>query len=303
MIECVGLAKRYKDKLAVDHLNLCVNEGEVLGLLGANGAGKTTTLRMILGLIHPTSGEAHVLGHKVPSAEVAPHIGSIIEEPAFYPWMSGRKNLEVSLAAGPPVPADAVDQALKLVGLDLDAHRKYKTYSQGMRQRLGLALAVARNPKLLILDEPTNGLDPEGIREFRQLFGRLAEKGTTILFSSHLLTEVEKLCDRVGVIHQGRLLATGGVDELILHGDTLRVTVAPEKVQAAKLALGAFDVSEESSSGVLVVSGVAGEKVSELLASYGVYPRALEPEKQDLESMFTRVIEAGKGERDAPVMG
>jgi ABC-2 type transport system ATP-binding protein len=196
VIRCEGMTKRYGSTVAVDRLDLAVAAGTVFGFLGPNGAGKTTTMRMLLGLITPTAGRGWLNGRPLPDPAGLSRVGAMIEEPAFHPWMSGRGNLEVLALCGPPLPTDAaIEEALDRVGLASVAAGKVKTYSQGMRQRLGMAAALMRGPTLLMLDEPTNGMDPADIREFRALFRALAGAGSTVFLSSHQLAEVELVCD------------------------------------------------------------------------------------------------------------
>jgi ABC-2 type transport system ATP-binding protein len=216
-IRCAGLTKRFRGQVAVDRLDLEAAEGELLGFLGPNGSGKTTTIRLLLGLLRADAGAAWLLGERVPCPTRLAQVGAMVEEPAFYPWLSGRRNLEILADSGAPVHPGAVAEALERCGLSGAAGRKVKAYSQGMRQRLGLAAALLRRPRLLLLDEPANGLDPAGIREFRTLLRELAGEGTTVLLSSHLLAEIEQVCDRVAIIHQGRLVACDSVSSLA-HG-------------------------------------------------------------------------------------
>ncbi len=208
-----GLTKRYGDILAVDGVDLAVRRGEVYSFLGPNGAGKTTTLRIVLGLIRPTAGGVSVLGHRPGDPAALARVGALIEAPAFYPYLSGRDNLRV-VARYAGAPAERVPAALAAVDLTTRARDKFKTYSLGMKQRLGVAAALLKDPDLLILDEPTNGLDPAGMADMRALVRRLAADGHTVLLSSHLLGEVQQICDRVGVISGGRLLAESTVAEL-----------------------------------------------------------------------------------------
>ena len=213
-----NLSKRYGDQVVVDDLNLEVERGDLYGFLGPNGAGKSTTIRMILGLVFPTSGTVEVcdVGVFSPAHSDGPlrRVGAVVEEPAFWGYLSGRHNLELfARAAGPPDDRAArlaqVDEVLNIVDLG-DAGRKHvKAYSHGMRQRLGIARALLGAPELLVLDEPTNGLDPQGMREVRRLLRRLADNGVTVFVSSHLLSEVEAMCDKVGVLASGRLIAAG----------------------------------------------------------------------------------------------
>jgi ABC-2 type transport system ATP-binding protein len=222
VIRTQALTKRYGELRAVDGVNLEVQTGDVYGFLGANGSGKTTTVRMLLGLVLPTSGKAEVLGMPMPSARrsVLPRIGSLVESPAAYPHLSGRANLALLDATGSdrsrrPVRRTRIATALEHVGLDPADRRPVRTYSQGMRQRLGLAAALMRRPKLLILDEPTNGLDPQGIQEIRRLLLQLNDDGTTIFLSSHLLAEIQQMCTRVGVLRDGRLIVQEQLDTLL----------------------------------------------------------------------------------------
>ncbi|GAB3241787.1 ABC transporter ATP-binding protein [Kineosporia babensis] len=223
------LTKRYGKgegtRLAVDAVSLTVRRGEVYGFLGPNGAGKTTTLRMVLGLIRPTSGTATVLGRPAGGPEVTERVGALIEGPGFYPYLSGRDNLRV-MARYRGLSSDAAEIALERVDLAKRGNDKFRSYSLGMKQRLGVASALMGDPELIVLDEPTNGLDPAGMQDMRRLIVSLAESGTTIVLSSHLLAEVQEICDRVGVINGGRLLRESTVTEL-RGGTLLRVRATP----------------------------------------------------------------------------
>ena len=207
------LTKKYGEHLAVDGVSLTVRRGEVYGFLGPNGAGKTTTLRMILGLVRPSGGSATVLGRPAGGAGVNRYVGALVEGPGFYPYLSGRDNLRV-LARYRGTGDDDVERALERAGLAARAGDPFKAYSLGMKQRLGVAAALLGDPGLLILDEPTNGLDPAGVGDMRLLLAELAAAGRTVLLSSHMLSEVEETCDRVGVINRGRLVAEATVGEL-----------------------------------------------------------------------------------------
>jgi ABC-2 type transport system ATP-binding protein len=254
VIRTQALTKRYGELRAVDGVNLEVRTGDVYGFLGANGSGKTTTVRMLLGLVLPTSGKAEVLGMPMPSARrsVLPRIGSLVESPAAYPHLSGRANLALLDATGSdrsrrPVRRTRIATALEQVGLDPADRRPVRTYSQGMRQRLGLAAALMRRPKLLILDEPTNGLDPQGIQEIRRLLLQLNDDGTTIFLSSHLLAEIQQMCTRVGVLRDGRLIVQEQLDTLLQPTGLVAVRT-PDADRCTEL-LGA------------VVASVAGDKL------------------------------------------
>jgi ABC-2 type transport system ATP-binding protein len=218
VVEIVGITKRFGGQvLAVDDLSFIVERGQICGLLGPNGAGKTTSLRILLGLVRADAGEARLFGQRVrPGSPLLGRVGALIEQAAFVPQLSGLRNLRLWWEAGGARFADAdVDGALAVAGLGDAIHRKVKTYSQGMRQRLGLARVLLGRPEVLVLDEPTNGLDPQEMREVRLLLHRLADAGATILFSSHVLAEVEQVCTHAVVMDRGRLVATGAVAELI----------------------------------------------------------------------------------------
>jgi ABC-2 type transport system ATP-binding protein len=213
VVETHELTKRYGDRLAADRVSLTVRRGEVYGFLGPNGAGKTTTLRMILGLVRPTSGSAAVLGGPAGKPEAIARVGALVEGPGFYPYLSGRDNLRV-MARYRGLPESAADRALERVDLSTRGQDRFKSYSLGMKQRLGVASALMGDPDLVVLDEPTNGLDPAGMVDMRKLIVDLARGGQTVLLSSHLLDEVQEICDRVGVINDGVLLMEATVSEL-----------------------------------------------------------------------------------------
>jgi len=236
VVETRGLTKHYGNGIvAVDNLNLVVRRGEVYGFLGPNGAGKTTTLRMLLGLIRPTSGTASVVGGEPGSPTSLSKVGAIVEAPAFYPYLSGYDNLRL-LAIYCGVPIKRVGAALDQVELTPRAQHKFSTYSMGMKQRLGIAAALIKEPDLLILDEPTNGLDPQGMAEVRRLITELGKGDRTVLVSSHLLGEVEQMCTRIGVIQKGKFVAEGTIDEL--RGDA-SLTIRAEPVETAMKVLSA----------------------------------------------------------------
>jgi len=227
IVETHSLTKRYgSGVLAVDSVDMSVRRGEVYGFLGPNGAGKTTTLRMLVGLIRPTSGTATVAGHGPGSPAGLKTIGALIESPGFYPYLSGRENLRV-VADLASVSQKRVDEVLDMVELASRAGRKFGTYSTGMKQRLGVAAALLKDPELLILDEPTNGLDPQGMAEMRKLIKDIGHGDRTVLLSSHLLAEVEELCDRVVVLHRGEVKAAGPLSELMnVKGFQYRIDVS-----------------------------------------------------------------------------
>jgi ABC-type multidrug transport system ATPase subunit len=225
VLETTQLTKRYDDRLAVDRIDMTVRAGEVYGFLGPNGAGKTTTLRMALGLVRPTAGSARVLGRAAGDPTATARIGALIEGPGFYPYLSGRANLQV-MARYRGLADSVVASALARVGLTDRAGDRFRAYSLGMKQRLGVAAALMGDPELIVLDEPTNGLDPGGMADMRALIVELAKGGQTVVLSSHLLAEVEEICDRVGVISRGRLLTEATVAEL-RGGRRLRIVATP----------------------------------------------------------------------------
>jgi ABC-2 type transport system ATP-binding protein len=236
-IETRGLGKRFGARAALDGVDLEVPRGVAFGFLGANGAGKTTLIRLLLGLANPTAGTMRLLGHDLPggSAAALARVGAIIEEPRFHPHLTGRENLHVHAAARDRAAHDRVDGALARVGLAARADEKVKTYSLGMRQRLGVARCLLSDPELLILDEPMNGLDPAGILEFRRLIRELVDEGRTVLLSSHLLDEVEKTCDVVAIVDEGRIVAQGSIHEIVRGGPRAIDIVASDAVDAARL--------------------------------------------------------------------
>jgi ABC-2 type transport system ATP-binding protein len=295
-----GLRKRYDEIDAVDGLDLTVGRGELYGFLGPNGAGKTTTIRMALGLILPTAGEVEVLGERVGPGSPPPleRVGALVEEPAFWRFLSGRRNLEYMARAGGSgsdtrARLGRVDSVLARVGLTDAADKRVKAYSQGMRQRLGIALALMGEPELLVLDEPTNGLDPSGMREVRELLRGLADAGTTVFVSSHLLAEVEAVCDRVGVMARGRLVAEGPPSTLRGAAGRLRLEV-DDPARALEVVRSIAGVTAEAApGGVLVRPGdeVGAADVNAALVAAGIRVSALVPERDTLEDVFFSLVE------------
>ncbi|SMC01631.1 ABC transporter ATP-binding protein [Rubrobacter radiotolerans] len=287
VVKTENLSKGYgKGVVAVEGLDLTVQRGEVYGFLGPNGAGKTTTLRMLLGLIRPTSGSASVLGEEAGSPPGLAKVGALVESPAFYPYLSGRDNLRV-MARYAGAPRSRVDEVLETVELSGRARARFKKYSLGMKQRLGVAAALLKDPELLILDEPTNGLDPKGMADMRDLIRELGRGERTVLLSSHLLGEVEQICDRVGVIRKGRLVAEGTVAEL--RGEAgLLVRAAPLE-DAAKIAERLAGVEGvEVSDGLLRLATDPGRaaEINRKLVSAGLDVSELRPAEQSLEEVF-----------------
>ncbi len=284
-----SLTKRYSAHvLAVDQLELRVRKGEVYGFLGPNGAGKTTTLKMLVGLIRPTAGQAVVAGHAPGDPAGLARIGCLVESPAFYPYLSGRDNLRAAArAAG--APESRVDAALDEVGLLPRGKDKFKTYSLGMKQRLGVGAALLKEPDLLILDEPSNGLDPQGMLEMRDLIGQLRQDQRTVLLSSHLLGEVQQICDRVGVINGGKLIKEGTIEEI--RGGTSLLVVARPAEQALGL------LSERLGDKVRLVNGellidVEPQRAAEInhwLVSAGIGVWQLRSAERSLEDVFLQL--------------
>jgi len=302
VLQTVNLTKRYGTLTAVDDLNLEVRTGEVLGFLGPNGAGKSTTVGMVLGLIHPTAGKVELFGQDLAThrATALRRVGAIIEAPAFYPYLSGRDNLQAIAIAAGGVPKRRIDELLGLVGLSDRAGHAYKTYSLGMKQRLGIASTLLTDPELVILDEPTNGLDPAGQREIRELIPHLAQEGRGVLLASHLLHEVEQICDRVAIIQRGKLREVGWVDELLRRGSYLRLTIAdPARAAAIVQALPFVErVAVNDGQLDVVAPPERGAEINRALADQGLYAVSIVPSRTSLEDIFLELTEADGGERE-----
>ncbi|MBE2198773.1 MAG: ABC transporter ATP-binding protein [Anaerolinea sp.] len=283
------LCKHFGNVVAVQEVSLQVRRGEVFGFLGPNGAGKTTTIGMILGLIHPTDGRIELFGQPVTPARSQPlrRVGSLVGAPALVPYLSGRQNLRLLARLYPDVDTARIDETLQRVNMTGAADRKVQDYSTGMKQRLGLAAALLHEPELIILDEPTNGLDPAGMREIRELIRQLAAEGVTIFLSSHLLHEVEQVCDRIAVIHQGKIVTQGSVNELLAQSQTVVKLRVPAPPMAAALLQTVEGVSHVETNGVYVqVAGIDGETAVAHLAQHGIYPGEVLPRRSDLEDVF-----------------
>lgn len=292
-LQTENLTKRFRTRTAVDRLTIRVERGDIYGFLGPNGAGKSTTLRMLLGLVRPTSGviKFPVKASSWEYLRARSRVGAIIESPAFYENFSGRRNLQLLASLSGGVDRKRVDQVLEIVGLRDRARDPVKVYSYGMRQRLGIAQALLPTPELIILDEPTNGLDPQGIHETRELIRRLRDEfKLTVMLSSHLLTEIEQLCNRVGIIHEGRLLYEGGPEALV-------APTSLYKVQVNDLS-GAFDLLTRepgvnvSRNGASLRVDADAERISSvnaLLVANGIKVYELSPAQESLEDAFLRL--------------
>jgi ABC-2 type transport system ATP-binding protein len=295
-----GLTKRFRGQLAVDHVDLAVPQGSVYGFLGPNGSGKTTTIRMLLGLAYPTSGSARLLGVPMPDGAVSvlSRVGSLVEGPAFYPYLSGWDNLaryDAADLSAPPKPAARIGAALERVGLTAAARKKYRNYSLGMKQRLAIAAGLLRPRELIILDEPTNGLDPQGTREVRALVRQIAADGITVFVSSHLLAEVEQVCSHVGVMRAGQLVFQGPLPELRRTGSP-RIMVKTADVAAAAKVFGKLGLADPE-PGQDVISAELGaaepERICAELVHAGVGVRGLSVESPSLEDLFVGLTGEG----------
>ncbi len=291
VIQTSGLSKRYKDKWAVDHLDLQVEQGDIYGFIGRNGAGKSTTLKLLCGLIRPTQGEATIFGKPIRDGVVRRRVGALIEQPGLYPDQSGRENLLLyATLRGLDSPERQVDEILETVGLSPKEKKPAKHYSMGMKQRLGVGLALLGGPDLLLLDEPINGLDPEGIREMRELLLRLnRERGLTILVSSHILGELSKIATRYGIIQEGRMVEQVTASELeqkctdYLH---LR-TDQPQKAAALlerELRVARWEMRPEGE--IRIYEAVDTKAAGQVLAQAGIAVEEMGLHRQDLESYF-----------------
>jgi ABC-2 type transport system ATP-binding protein len=292
-IEIVGLRKafgglRHGRQVAVDGLDLVVEPGRVHGFLGPNGSGKTTTIRALLGLVHADAGAMRIFGESVPQQlpKVIGQVGAVVESPQFFPFFSGRRNLRL-LAGVVGVKRKKVDEALEIVGLRDRAGDKVKGYSLGMKQRLAIAATLLKSPQLLILDEPNNGLDPAGIREVRDLMRSLADTGVTVLLSSHILSEVQTVCDAVSIISRGRHVVTGPVTEVLATRDThdVRIKVSDLEYAASLLEESGLPVRREADH--IIVSDIADPAwITQTLARRRLFVAELTPIAPDLESVF-----------------
>jgi ABC-type multidrug transport system ATPase subunit len=296
-----NLTKQYGKRLAVNNLNLNIHRGDIFGFLGPNGAGKTTTIRMVFGLITPTAGNVTILGKDIAHhrAEVLPRVGALIETPALYLYMSGLDNLKAVASTLGGVPAKRYDEILELVGLKGREKDRVRTYSLGMKQRLGLAIALLQDPELLILDEPANGLDPAGIVEMRDLMHRLAAEGKTVLISSHLLSEVQQICSRVAIINFGKLITETTIEDLTNgHGEyEVRVDHAQEALRLIQQQ--PWGRSARLNAEGIIITPVPqnrGRDLNLFLGQAGFVPDMLAPATADLEQVFLQLTNYHAGD-------
>jgi ABC-type multidrug transport system ATPase subunit len=300
VVEVEGLRKHFGAIVAVRDLSLRIPRGGVFGLLGPNGSGKTTTIGLLLGLIRPTGGSIRLFGTDVRESHepALRRIGAMVESPAFYPDLSGRANLRYFQGIGSGVAGRTVDELLRLVGLAERADSKFRTYSLGMKQRLGIAYALLGSPDLVFLDEPTNGLDPAGMAEIRDLIIRLKKSGHTIVLSSHLLHEVEVVCDDVAILSRGQLIAQGSVQELLHTQGAVRLKTTDD--ERAGQILGALDwVSSVRVEDGYLVAGVSPDRSADLtraLCGQDVFVTEMVPKTVSLESYFLQVTDSAAGE-------
>lgn len=295
------LSKQYGKRLAVNDLSLDVHRGDIFGFLGPNGAGKTTTIRMLFGLIRPTTGSVEILGQDldIHRAQVLPRVGALIETPALYLYLSGRDNLRAVASALGGLPATRIDEVLEIVGLRGRQKDRVRTYSLGMKQRLGVAIALLQDPEVLVLDEPANGLDPAGIVEMRDLMHNLAAAGKTVFISSHILSEVQQICSRVAIISQGKLVTETTIEEL-LRGQG-HYTIQVERAEQALQLLQAQSWGQSAhidTHGAIITPAPenVGRNLNLFLVNAGFVPDSLAPMTEDLEEIFLQLTGTKGGE-------
>jgi ABC-2 type transport system ATP-binding protein len=293
VVETHALTKRYGSLLAVDGLSIQVPRGGVFGLLGPNGSGKTTTMSMLLGLITPTSGTFDLLGHNTVKGhlEALRHVGALVESAAFYPYLSGRANLQYFQGINGRGGSRDIERLLELVGLSSRGHSRFSTYSQGMKQRLGIAYALLGDPTLLFLDEPTNGLDPAGMAEVRELIRHLGSEGRTVLLSSHLLHEVEQVCDRVAILSRGRLIAQGAIRDLLHQRGAVRLSTTNNIKAASIISALPWVAGVTVENGYLVAEAPPDRswELTAALSDQGVAVKEMAPVQVSLERYFLEV--------------
>ncbi len=295
------LTKQFGKIKAVDSLDLTVRRGEVLGFLGPNGSGKSTTISMVLGLVLPTEGSVSIMGQSLAENPelVSRHVGAIIENPAFYPYLTGRDNLRAQAKLVGGVPEGRIDELIKLVNMEGRADGKYKTFSLGMKQRIGIASTLLTNPELVILDEPTNGLDPAGQREIRSIIPRMADEGHAVLLASHMLHEVEQVSDHVLIIRRGEKITEGSVDDLLRRNGYIDVRIPDADPEAAAKVVravpGVEQVSVEDERLVVIAADELGAAINRALADAGLYASQIAPRRSSLEDIFLELTSSEDG--------
>jgi ABC-2 type transport system ATP-binding protein len=301
VLETRGLTKRFDKVTAVDNLDLTVRRGEVLGFLGPNGSGKSTTISMVLGLIRPTAGSVAIMGQPLAGSPelVSHHVGAIIENPAFYPYLTGRDNLRAQAKLVGGVPDGRIDELIKLVNMEGRADGRYKTFSLGMKQRIGIASTLLTDPALVILDEPTNGLDPAGQREIRSIIPRLADEGHSVLLASHLLHEVEQVSDHVLIIRRGSKVTEGSVDDLLRRNGYIDVRIPDIDLEIAARVIravpGVEQVTAEPERLVVIADESRGAAINRALADAGLYASQIAPRRSSLEDIFLELTASEDG--------
>jgi ABC-2 type transport system ATP-binding protein len=304
VLQTEQLSKKYRRRVVVDRLSLTVERGDIFGFLGQNGAGKSTTIRMALGLVRPTSGRVSVLGHNMArqALRALQRVGAIIEAPAFYENFSGRQNLRMLAAMSGGADRQRIEMVLEIVGLRERAKDPVRVYSHGMRQRLGIAQALLPNPEFVILDEPTDGLDPQGLHEIRVLIRRLRDElGLTVMLSSHLLNEVEQICNRVAIIEAGRLLYQGPVDDLIAEHDWIKLRV-DRLAEAYELLSHDPELSISRNGDESLHLKITAEQipvVNARLVQHGFRVMELSPQRESLEDVFLRLTQEARTRKPA----
>jgi len=293
ILQVQDLKKHFGSVHAVDGVSINVHRGQVYGFLGPNGSGKTTTIGMILGLIHPSEGRVTLFGKTVSPSQTGSlrKVGALIGAPSLVPYLSARQNLELVARLSPGLPAGRIDEILQIVGLKEAANRQASKFSTGMKQRLGLGMAILHKPELLILDEPTNGMDPAGMRDIRNLIMMLADQGVTVFISSHLLHEVEQICDRVAVLKQGKIIAEGEVKDLLGTMATVHVRVPCTNLATNCLNKLKSITAIKSNGSYLVISGVSSQDVIAHLTANNIIPSEVSRGGSDLESIFLELTE------------
>jgi ABC-2 type transport system ATP-binding protein len=299
IIEIEGLSKRYGSHMAVENLTLTVRAGDVYGFLGPNGAGKSTTIRMITGLIRPGGGTARIMNLDIRDARAMQGVGALVESPSFYGYLSARQNLELFSGLSGGCGMDRIERVLRMAGLADRADDKVKSFSHGMRQRLGIAQALLPEPRLVILDEPTDGLDPQGMRDVRRMIRGLADEGVTVFLSSHLLFEVEQVCTRVGIINRGRLEVEGDVKSLLSPESgsaEIRVSDVEPALRVLQGVPGVRVLSSGGGSLFVEASPDAVAEANKALLQAGIKVYAIIPKSSSLEDLFLQITEGGREE-------